>query len=285
MFSYRHAFHAGNHGDVLKHAVLVHLLEHLAQKDKAYWYIDTHAGAGAYDLHGEYARRSGEATAGIEKIWSRKDLPVGLAAYIEQVRRYNVARGNGQSPRFYPGSPRIAMQMARKQDRLRLFEAHSTDSRDLRRAFAGEAPRVTVSDQDGFENLFALLPPPPRRGLVLIDPSYEDKADYPRVIATLKGALERFATGSYLIWYPLIARREAQGFAARLKRIQPTGWLHASLTVRAPSADGRGLQGSGVFLVNPPWTLPKMLADVLPYLAKYLAQDTSASFALEDTLR
>jgi 23S rRNA (adenine2030-N6)-methyltransferase len=285
MFSYRHAFHAGNHGDVLKHAVLVHLLAHLAQKDKAFWYIDTHAGAGAYDLRGEYARRSGEAAEGIEKLWARDDLPRGLAEYREQIRLYNVARGNGKSLRFYPGSPRIAMQMMRRQDRLRLFEAHPTDSRELRRAFAGEAPRVTLSDQDGFASLNALLPPPPRRGLVLIDPSYEDKADYPRVITALKDGLERFATGSFLVWYPVISRREAQGFPSRLKRIRPEGWLHASLTVSAPLPDGRGLQGSGVFLINPPWTLPKMLAEVLPYLVKHLGRDANASFALEDTLR
>ncbi|MFM9969897.1 MAG: 23S rRNA (adenine(2030)-N(6))-methyltransferase RlmJ [Burkholderiales bacterium] len=286
MFSYRHAFHAGNHADVLKHLVLVHLLRHGLQKDKAYWFIDTHAGAGAYDLRGDYAKKSGEAKSGIGALWDRKDLPAGLAQYTEEVRKFNAGMGGGEAaPRYYPGSPRIAMQMLRAQDRLRFFELHSTDSRELANSIEGEAPRVIAKAEDGYDGMIAMVPPPSRRGLVLIDPSYEDKNDYPRVIGALKGGVERFATGTFMVWYPKVQRREAQQLPDRLKRVQAKDWLHASLTIKSRGEDGLGLNGSGIFIINPPWTLPAMLAEVLPWLVKVLGQDEEADFSLENTLR
>jgi 23S rRNA (adenine2030-N6)-methyltransferase len=286
MFSYRHAFHAGNHADVFKHLVLVHLLRHFKQKEKPFWFIDTHAGAGAYDLRGEYARKSGESKTGIAALWDAKDLPEALKQYREEVRIFNAGLGGGDgAPHYYPGSPRIAMQMLREHDRVRLFELHSTDSRELARSVEGEAPRVIAQAIDGYDGMIAMLPPPTRRGMVLIDPSYEDKADYPRVIAALRGGVERFATGTFMVWYPKVQRREAQQLPDRLKRVQAKDWLHASLTVRAPGEDGLGLNGSGIFLINPPWTLPKMLAEVLPWLVRVLGQDNEADFTLENTLR
>lgn len=286
MFSYRHAFHAGNHADILKHLVLVHLLNHFRQKEKAFWVIDTHAGAGAYDLRGEYARKSGESKSGIAQLWDRRDLPAAVAQYRDEIASFNLGMGGGEgAPRYYPGSPRIAMQMLRPQDRLRLFELHSTDSRELLRSVEGEAPRVIAKAEDGFEGMTALLPPPSRRGMVLMDPSYEDKADYARVIAALKGGLERFATGTFMVWYPGVQRREAQQFPDRLKRVQAKDWLHATLTVKGASEDGLGLNGSGLFIINPPWTLPKVLAEALPWLVKVLGQDGQADFGLENTLK
>jgi len=286
MFSYRHAFHAGNHTDVLKHTVLAHLLCHYAQKDKAFWYIDTQAGPGGYDLQGDFARKSGEAHTGITRLWERHDLPDGVELYRDQVRAFNAMHGGGEALlRFYPGSPSIAANMLRRQDRLRLFELHSTDSRELMRVFAGQAPRVIVKAADGFAGMAALLPPTSRRGMALIDPSYEDKGDYGRVIAALKGAVERFATGTFMLWYPQVQRREAQQLPERLKRLQSKDWLHATLTVKAPARDGLGLHGSGIFILNPPWTLPRMLAGALPWLKNVLRQDDSASFTLEETLR
>ncbi|MSQ51828.1 MAG: 23S rRNA (adenine(2030)-N(6))-methyltransferase RlmJ [Betaproteobacteria bacterium] len=285
MFSYRHAFHAGNHTDVLKHTVLAHVLHHFVQKDKALWFIDTQAGPGSYDLKGTFAQKSGEMRTGIAHLWDREGLPDGLEFYCSQIRTFNANAGGGVALRYYPGSPAIAMQMLRNRDRLRLFELHSTDSRELLKTVVGLAPRVIAQATDGFDGMLSLLPPPPRRGMVLIDPSYEDKNDYGHVVAVLRGGLERFATGTYMVWYPQVQRREAQQIPARLKRLQAKDWLHATLTVKAPAHDGLGLHGSGIFLINPPWTLPKMLADVLPFLVKFLGQDRAAEFTLEHTLQ
>ena len=280
MLSYRHAFHAGNHADVLKHAVLVHLLAYLTQKDKPLWYVDTHAGAAGYSLGEAWAQKNAEFETGIGRLWARKDVPASLAPYLHEVRALN-PKGSLQ---FYPGSARIAMQMLREKDRLRLFELHSTESRELRAHFANDAPRVLVQAGDGFDGLKSVLPPPSRRGLALIDPSYEDKRDYARARGALEDALQRFATGVYALWYPMVQRRESQQFAESLKRLQRKNWLHASLTVKAPAADGFGLHGSGLFVLNPPWDLPAMLNEAMPYLVRVLGQDASAGFVLQSEL-
>lgn len=280
MLSYRHAFHAGNHADVLKHAVLVHLLGYLAQKDKPFWYVDTHAGAAGYALDEAWAQKNAEFESGIGRLWSRTDLPASLAGYVAQVRSLNP----DGALRFYPGSSQLAMQMLREQDRMRLFELHSTESRNLRAHYARDSPRVMVQAGDGFDGLKSVLPPPPRRGLVLIDPSYEDKRDYARARAALEDAQRRFASGVYVLWYPVVQRRESREFPEALKRLQRKDWLHAALTVKAPAADGYGLHGSGLFVLNPPWTLPAMLHEAMPYLAKVLGQDTGAGFELESEL-
>jgi len=280
MFSYRHAFHAGNHADVLKHVVLVQLLRHLGQKDAPFWVIDTHAGAGLYSLEGEWAAKRGEFVDGIGRLWSRADAPAPVAQYLEAVR---AANPDG-ALRHYPGSPFIALAHLRANDRLRLFEMHPTESGVLAGNIAGagrEAVRRTlVRAGDGFDGLKALLPPPPRRALVLIDPSYEDKRDYARVVAALRDALMRFATGCYAIWYPQVQRRESAELARKLERMPGLRWLHATLTVRAPTPDGLGLHGSGIFVVNPPWTLQPALREALPWLADVLAQDVGALWTL-----
>ena len=277
MLSYRHGFHAGNHADVLKHVILVHLLHYLAQKDKPMWFVDTHAGAALHTLGGGYAAKTAEFETGIGRLWKRKDLPAPLAAYMEQVRALNA----GGALRCYPGSPQLAMQMLRKQDRLRMFELHSTESRLLQQYFRGQAPRAIAQAGDGFEGLQAMLPPPSRRGLVLIDPSYEDKSDYKRAIEALREGLKRFSTGVYALWYPQVQRHESRRFPGMLKRLQETDWLHVTLTVKRPVAGGLGLHGSGMFVLNPPWTLPKALRLVMPYLVDVLGQDASAGFELE----
>lgn len=280
MFSYRHAFHAGNHADVLKHMVLVHLIQYLKKKEKPLLVIDTHAGAAIHDLTGIYARKNAEYETGIARLWSRKMLPDPVADYVAQVRTAN--RGTGLAA--YPGSPLIAHQMLRPQDRLRMFEMHNTESRFLLEHFQHAAPRAIAHAGDGFVGLRALLPPPSRRGLALIDPSYEDKSDYQRVVAALRDALVRFATGIYAVWYPIVKRRESRDFAERLKRAAENNWLDVSLTVKAPPEDGYGLYGSGMFVFNAPWTLPKMLAGVMPYLVEVLGQDANAGFSLESRI-
>jgi len=284
MLSYRHAFHAGNHADVLKHSIIVHILRHLAQKEKAFWYLDTHAGAGVYELFGAYASQNAEYETGIAKLWSQHDLPPLLSDYIAQVRALNT----DQALRFYPGSPWLAWRLTRPQDRLRLFELHPTEIKILRDNFAQLQPdgktRALLYAGDGFSGLKALLPPPPRRAMVLFDPSYEDKQDYRRTLDTLQQSLRRFATGTYVIWYPQVQRPEAQRFAEQLKQIAGKNWLHALLQVCKPARDGYGLYGSGMFILNPPYTLAAHLKSALPYLVQKLGQDTAATFKLEYVL-
>ncbi len=280
MLSYRHAFHAGNHADVLKHAVLVHLLGYLTKKDKPLWYIDTHAGAAGYALDEAWAQKNAEYETGIGKLWARKDAPAVVATYLDQVRAMNP---DGEL-RTYPGSARIATQMLREQDRVRLFELHSTESRGLKEHFEKDSPRVLVQAGDGFDGLKSVLPPPSRRGLVLVDPSYEDKRDYARARAALEDALQRFATGVYVLWYPIVQRRQSEQFPASLKRLQRKDWLHVALTVKAPAADGYGLHGSGLFVINPPWDLPGVLEKAMPYLVEVLGQDAGAAYTLESEL-
>ena len=277
MLSYRHGFHAGMHADVLKHVVLVQLLSYLTQKDKPLWFIDTHAGAAAYALDQGYAAKNAEYETGIARLWARADLPQPVAEYVGEVRKLNT---DGVLRR-YPGSPQLAMQMLRKQDRLRMFELHSSESRLLRHFFFDAGPRAIVQAGDGFAGLQAVLPPPSRRALVLIDPSYEDKGDYRQVLAALREALKRFAAGVYAVWYPQVQRRESRQFPAQLKQLQHKDWLHVTLTVKKPVAGGFGLHGSGMFILNPPWLLPKALGFALPYLVQVLGQDAAAGFGLE----
>lgn len=280
MLSYRHGFHAGNHADVLKHTLLVFLLDYLSRKDKPWWFIDTHAGAAHYDLTSDWARKHAEHQSGIGRLWERQNLPTPLAAYVAHVRRAN----DTGTLRFYPGSPQLALQCARADDRLRLFELHSTESEVLQAHFARARRQVQVKSQDGFAGLASVLPPPTRRGLVLIDPSYETPTDYTRVVSALKDGLQRFATGIYLVWYPQLQRHEARELPAKLQRMAAaTGvdWLDATLSVRSPAADGYGMHGSGVFVLNPPYTLPESLKAALPYLQNVLGQDTGASHALK----
>jgi 23S rRNA (adenine2030-N6)-methyltransferase len=277
MLSYRHAFHAGNHADVLKHFVEVQLLRYLVQKDKPFWYIDTHAGAGCYELDSGYATQNAEYESGIARLWDRDDLPAPLADYVALVRSINP----DGAMRLYPGSPLVARELLREQDRMRLFELHPTDSELLRENFAGLGSRVLMQSADGFGALKALLPPPPRRALVLIDPPYEDKWDYPRVVSALKEGLKRFAGGVYAVWYPQLQRAEARQLPEQLKQLPAKSWLHVALSVQDVSEDGFGMFGSGMFVLNPPWLLHGVLQAVMPYLAERLGQDESASFKLE----
>jgi 23S rRNA (adenine2030-N6)-methyltransferase len=278
MLSYRHAFHAGNHADVLKHVVLVQLLRHLGLKEKPFWFIDTHAGAGAYDLDSPHARKLAEHRGGIGRLWTRPDLPAAVADYVELARRFNP---DGRL-RKYPGSPFLAGWTLRTRDRLRLFELHSSDARLLRKNFCDADKRVIVADTDGFAGLRALLPPPARRAVTLIDPSYEEKQDYERVVQALRDALTRFPDGVYAVWYPQLTRLDARELPRRLKHLSASkGWLHAALRVRTPSADGFGMHGSGLVVLNPPWTLRDTLTGVLPFLAEALREDAGAGFILE----
>jgi 23S rRNA (adenine2030-N6)-methyltransferase len=276
LFSYRHGFHAGNHADVLKHVVLVQLLRHLALKDKPFTVVDTHAGAGGYALDAGYAAKSREFDTGIGRLWSATDLPPALEDYVAQVRRFNP---DGRLQR-YPGSPRITLQLMRAHDRLHAFELHSTEIRLLREHFVPDGRRVTVHGEDGFTGLKALLPPPSRRGLVLIDPPYEDKTDYRTVAAVVTDALQRFATGIVAVWYPLVQRPESARLVEQLHRLATADWLDVSLAVAVPAEEGLGLHGSGMFVFNPPWKLEAALRESKATLLSALGQDTAAAFHL-----
>jgi 23S rRNA (adenine2030-N6)-methyltransferase len=207
-------------------------------------------------------------------------LPAALAEYVAIVRQLNPDR----KLRVYPGSPYFALQTTREQDRLRLFELHSRDARLLQEnfeEFAGSGKRVIVQATDGFAGIKALLPPPSRRALVLLDPSYEDKQDYERVFHSLKESLARFPGGTYALWYPQLTRLDAHELPQRLKRLPTKSWLHVALRVNTPSKDGFGMHGSGMFVLNPPWTLHATLQEVMPYLTAALGLDAGASFTLE----
>jgi len=276
MLAYRHAFHAGNHADVLKHTVLMLVLRYMNQKDKPYRLIDTHAGAGGYSLEGQYAQKKGEYLDGIGRLWDRDDLPEPLADYVELVRRFNA----GGKIEQYPGSPALAQMLLRPTDQLRLFERHPTDHRILA-AFLGETRGAEVYDSDGFDGLKGQVPPSSRRAAVLMDPSYEGHGDYGRVVASLREALARFAEGVYMVWYPQVQKLEAAQLPKRLEGLAPKGWLHARLTVQVPDSQGFGLAGSGMFILNPPYTLHDQLLEILPYLVEVLGQYDGANYLIE----
>ena len=276
MLAYRHAFHAGNHADVLKHTMLTLLLRYMNQKDKSYRLVDTHAGAGGYSLEGRYAQKKGEFEQGIGRLWGRDDLPEAVADYVARVREFN-PQGTLEQ---YPGSPAFAQMLLRAQDQLRLFELHPTDYRILE-SYLGGVKGAEVANADGFEGLKGQLPPSSRRAVVLMDPSYEGHGDYGRVIASLREALTRFADGVYMVWYPQVQKLEAAQLPRRLEALAPKSWLHARLTVQQPDSQGFGLAGSGVFILNPPFTLHDQLLVVLPYLVDVLGQYDGANFLLE----
>ncbi|GAC1531223.1 MAG: 23S rRNA (adenine(2030)-N(6))-methyltransferase RlmJ [Ramlibacter sp.] len=300
MFSYRHAFHAGNHADVFKHLVLIAALRHMTQKDTALWVVDTHAGAGLYRLDGDYAAAAGEAAEGILKLASayggkgaqgEQALAPALADYLKLVGEFNKA---GQW-KVYPGSPFIAQHLLRQEvrDKLKLFELHPTDSGVLAANIAqlGAGRQVTIAREDGFEALKSVLPPPSRRALVLIDPSYEIKTDYAKVAALLRDALQRFPTGTYMVWYPVIPRPEAHELPRKLKTLANSfrkPWLHATLAigqsdkVAQPGEQTRpGLTASGVFMVNPPHIVKAALQQALPQVADALGRGRGQGHVVE----
>jgi 23S rRNA (adenine2030-N6)-methyltransferase len=310
MFSYRHAFHAGNHADVLKHTVLIAILRHLRQKDTALTVFDTHAGAGLYRLDGEYAETSGEAANGFLKLISALNTPPapvkksssaaksiaesGLSPIIQDYLELVASFNNKGSHKVYPGSPFIIQRLLGERDKLKLFEIHPTDAKTLSANIAQlEAGRqVAVLREDGFEGIKKFLPPPARRALVLSDPSYEIKNDYARVVAMVADSLVRFATGTYAVWYPIIPRPEAHDVPRKLKTLATKSgkkWLNATLTVKSSklTADEAGevirpgLPASGMFIINPPHTLKAALQLALPQLAGMLGQDQHASATVE----
>ncbi|WP_373817945.1 23S rRNA (adenine(2030)-N(6))-methyltransferase RlmJ [Glaesserella sp.] len=274
MLSYRHSFHAGNHADVLKHIVLTLILQSLKQKDKGFFYLDTHAGVGRYSLLSAEAEKTGEYIEGIARLWSRTDLPEEVALYINELKKINKGK-----LRYYAGSPLLAVQQLREQDRALLTELHPNDFPLLRQEFA-KKPNVVTKRENGFQQLKSALPPKEKRGLVLIDPPYELKEDYELVVKAIIEGYKRFATGVYAIWYPVVLRQHTKRI---VKGLQETGIrkiLQIELAVR-PDSDQRGMTASGMIVINPPWQLESQMKNILPYLTDVLVPEGTGSWTVE----
>ena len=268
MLSYRHSYHAGNFADVLKHIVVVEILEHLTKKDKAFDYIDSHAGAGLYSLKSAHAVKLQEYSNGIGKL-KAEDWPE-LARYFEIVSAFN----QSGSLDFYPGSPMFAKHYLRGQDRAWCFELHPADF-DLLKINLGSSTRIRLKQADGFKGMLALLPPLSRRGLVLIDPSYEMKTDYTQVFNAVMQAHKKFSTGSYAIWYPVVERQrivqlQKKFIASGIKNIQ---CFELGLTA---DSEERGMTAAGMIVINPPWMLLQKMSQLLPRLVAALGEDATA---------
>lgn len=276
MLSYRHSFHAGNHADVLKHIVLMLILENLKLKDKGFYYLDTHAGVGRYQLSSDEAEKTGEYKEGIGRLWERTDLPQEISRYVDLIKHLNFG---AKALRYYAGSPLIAAQLLRPQDRALLTELHPRDFPLLRNNFK-EFKNISVKCDNGFQQLKATLPPKERRGLVLIDPPYELKEDYDLVVKAAEEGYKRFATGTYAIWYPVVLRQQTKRIFKGLQASGIRKILKIELAVR-PDSDQRGMTASGMAVINPPWTLENQMKAMLPYLVKTLVPEGTGSWTVE----
>lgn len=273
--NYRHLFHAGNFADVFKHVALMLLLRAFHKKETPLCYMDTHAGAGRYDLIAAEAQKSHEYRDGIGRLWGEATLPEVLANYVDTVRGFNV---DGRL-RFYPGSPLIARRLLRAQDRMLLCERQPEQCARLKAEFAREES-VTVHERDGYEALKALLPPSERRGLVLIDPPYEQPDEFDRIVRGLEAARERWPTGVYAVWYPIKDRTAVSRFHAKLEASAWPRVLNAELMVY-PEDTAFRLNGCGLAIVNPPWGVDDALARLLPELVNRLGRTPGARGAVE----
>jgi len=276
--NYRHAFHAGSFADVVKHAVLCRILHYLREKPAAFRVIDTHAGAGIYDLTGSEASRGGEWHNGIERLLAAQvpeQAGALLAPYLEVIGALN-ERGR---LRFYPGSPAITRAWLRPQDRLIACELEPKAAAALAGHLRGDT-RIKTLEIDGWTSLSGYVPPPERRGLVLVDPPFEQDSDFLRLSQGLATAHRKWATGIYALWYPIKGRSEPDALAKSLRRLGLPKILRAELTVSALSDPSR-LNGCGLILVNPPWTLEGELSTLLPVLTAVLGRDDKAGFSLD----
>ncbi len=273
MLSYRHAFHAGNFADVLKHSVLTLVLEYMTRKEKGFYYIDSHSGAGMYQLEDEYAQKTGEYKDGIAKLIDNEDLPEALQPYIDLVKDINQAEQSDELA-LYPGSPGIARQFTRRQDSAHLFELHPADIEHLQ-AYSQRWNKSHVKQSDGYQGVLGLVPPPSRRGVVLIDPPYELKEDYLKAVRTIVNAYKKFATGTYILWYPVVKRELVEQMQDAFTKSDVRNLLQVEFCQKADTQE-YGMTGTGLFIVNPPWQLTKQLEEILPYLKSKLGtQETS----------
>ncbi len=262
MLSYQHGYHAGNFADVFKHVILSRLLHYMTQKDKPLFYLETHSGRGIYDLQSSQALKTGEAQNGIECLWKlRQQLPGVFSSYLGAVQHIN----QNDILRHYPGSPELAIQALRNQDRLFFSELHSAEFKFLNQ-LPKRGKRVFYSDKDGMDNLAALLPPPERRGLIFLDPSWEIKTEYRQIPIALKAAYQRFSTGVYCLWYPLVDNKLHQQLIRGLTSIGAKNNLQVEFYLTG--ANKSGMTGCGLWIINPPHVLPEELKLILQALRK-----------------
>jgi 23S rRNA (adenine2030-N6)-methyltransferase len=273
--NYRHAFHAGNFGDVVKHAALCLILEHLRQKDKPFVVLDTHAGIGVYDLAADEPNRTGEYREGIGRVFGDAASLTSLAPYLAAIAAFNP---DGVLRR-YPGSPAIVRHMLRSGDHLMACELHPVDHAALAANFHGDG-RVRVYPLDGYQALKAFLPPKPRRGLVVVDPPFEASDEFARLVEAVREAHRRWANGIHMVWLPIKDRGAVATFYGELAMSGIPRILRAELTLRAAGA-AKSFVGCGLVVINPPWTLPASLNELLPFLAARLATDEGSGFVVD----
>jgi len=267
--NYRHAYHAGNFADVMKHALLAQVIGYIKRKEKPFFCLDTHAGGGQTGLSSDAAQKTGEFHDGIARIFARNAPHPALVPYLDCLR----SLGCDESLALYPGSPLIARSLGRPGDRFAFCELHPDDAGELKRLFKSDA-QSAVHQMDGYQALKSMLPPKERRGLVLIDPPFESRDEFDRIFASLREALRRWPEGSYLIWYPVKDPSVSGAFLERMERDGPDKTLLSELHIR--QADPARLSGCGLLIVNPPWTLPEIAAGLMPWLAEALAQGDGA---------
>lgn len=280
--NYRHHFHAGNFADVWKHALLVQLVRGMQRKEKGFLYLDTHAGRGSYDLseaaQGDSLARKPESPDGIGRLWTLPEQPEALADYLSLIRGYNRRMTDGEELRFYPGSPRLVQLLARPQDRLALCEKHPEEVKALQAEFGWER-RVSVHDLDGYTALRAMLPPPEKRALVLIDPPYEDQNEFSRIADALGEGLRRMSAATFAVWYPLTERARIDAFFAELQRLDLPPTLCAEVAIAGETSLLK-MKGCGLLVVNPPWQIDRVFETFLPALADVLAQEPGGGQSL-----
>lgn len=253
---------------MLKHIVQSLILNSLQQKEKPFVYHDTHSGVGRYDLTHEWSEKTGEYKQGIARVWQQDNIPAELDSYLDAIRQLN----QGETLRYYPGSPRVARAHLREQDRMVLTELHPSDYPLLEQEFHRDR-QVSIYKEDGFARLKASLPPQERRGLVLIDPPYELAKEYGDVVRAIAHSYKRWATGIYAIWYPVVNRCDIDDMLEGLQGLEIRKILQIELGV-APDTNERGMTASGMIVINPPWTLESQMQTILPFLKQAIAPAT-----------
>ena len=276
MLSYRHSYHAGNHADVLKHIVLTLCINSLKEKEKPFLYLDTHSGAGRYLLQSEHSEKTGEYLSGINLIWQQSETPELLNTYLSVLKRYNPF----DNLKYYLGSPLIAKQLLREQDKINLTELHPTDYPLLRQEFSKDK-RARVLREDGFSQLKSKLPPESRRGIVLIDPSYEIKDDYQKIPKALLEAYKRFATGIYLIWYPVVSRTQTQKMIDEIVNLGIKKISQFEFAIK-PDNNQKGMTASGMIVINPPWKLQQQMQTIMPWLKNTLDTEKTGNYFIKE---
>jgi 23S rRNA (adenine2030-N6)-methyltransferase len=271
--NYRHSYHAGNFADVFKHAVLALMICRLLKKESFFRYLDTHAGIGLYDLQADQAMRTGEWRGGVGRLWDKASDPA-FADLLAPWRQAVAAANPDGKLRYYPGSPEVVRNLVRPGDRLTLCELHPEDAAVLRRRYRRDE-RMTVVEIDGYTALNAYLPPKERRGLVLIDPPFEEDGEFHRMAEGLKRAHKKWPTGIYTLWYPIKDVMETEAFTRSLGKLGIADIIAADFLIRRPN-DRTRLNGCGLVIVNPPWTLKSDLDALLPGLAEHLGEDGGA---------